>query len=208
MTISYAITVCNELVEIHKLVDFLIEHKRPQDSITILLDASKDDCGVETYLRSHSVNAQFAWHKGTFNNHFADWKNKLTSLCTGDYVFQIDADEIPNATLIHNLPGILEENPDCDVFLIPRINTVKGLTDNHVKQWGWKVDENGWVNWPDYQWRIYKKKPEIKWINKVHETLDGHMAWTALPDMEELALYHHKEINRQEKQNKLYSTLQ
>lgn len=207
MNISYAITVCNELVEIHKLVDFLLKHKRPQDSITILLDESKDDCGVETYLRAHSVNGQFAWHKAKFDNHFADWKNKLTSLCIGDYVFQIDADEIPHENLIKALPDILEENDDCEVFLVPRVNTVAGLTENHIARWGWRVNEKGWVNWPDNQWRIYKRKPEIKWINKVHERLDGFKIWSILPEMEELALYHPKTIERQEKQNNYYDTL-
>ena len=205
--LTYAITVCNEEVELQKLVTLLLAHKRSQDSIVILYDKKNGSKGVEEYLRSHSVNGEFSWHADEFNNHFADWKNKLGSLCNTDYIFQIDADEMPNVTLLENLPLILEQNPDNEVYLVPRVNTVEGLTQEHIQKWGWNVNEKGWVNWPDYQWRIWKNKPEIKWKNKVHEVLEGFKTYAPLHDTELLALYHPKDIKRQEKQNKYYSTL-
>ena len=207
MKISYAITVCNEFVEIQKLVLFLLKHKRDKDEIVILYDYKNGDKGIEEFLRSHSINSEFIWHKGDFNHHFADWKNHLTNLCTGDYIFQIDADEIPNKQLIYSLPEILKGNPNNEVYLVPRVNTVEGLTDEHIQKWRWNVNEKGWVNWPDNQWRIWKKKDEIKWKNKVHEVLEGHKTYAALPPMEELALYHPKTIDRQVKQNEYYNTL-
>ena len=207
MKISYAITVCNEFVEIQKLLPFLLEHKRNEDEITILFDVNNGDDKVEEYLRAKSVNSEFNWVKGNFKGHFADWKNYLTTLCSGDYIFQIDADEYPHETLIEKLPEILEGNPDNDVYLVPRVNTVEGLTEQHIQKWGWKVSQAGWINWPDYQWRIWKNKPEIKWINKVHERLDGFETYAPLPDIELLALYHPKDIKRQEKQNAYYDTL-
>ena len=207
MKISYAITVCNEFVEIQKLVLFLLKHKRDKDEIVILYDYKNGDKGVEEFLRSHSVNSEFIWHKGEFNHHFADWKNHLTDLCTGDFIFQIDADEIPNKQLIYSLPEILKGNPNNEVYLVPRVNTVEGLTNEHIQKWRWNVNERGWVNWPDNQWRIWKKKDEIKWKNKVHEVLEGHKTYAALPPMEELALYHPKTIDRQVKQNEYYNTL-
>ena len=127
--------------------------------------------------------------------------------CTGDYIFQIDADEYPNESVFTHIPAILESNPDNEVYLVPRVNTVKGLTQEHIAKWGWNVNDKGWVNWPDYQWRIWKRKPEIKWKNKVHEVLDGHKTYAALPAMEALSLYHPKTIDRQEKQNKYYESL-
>ena len=207
MKISYAITVCNEFVEIQKLVLFLLKHKRDKDEIVILYDYKNGDKGIEEFLRSHSINSEFIWHKGDFNHHFADWKNHLTNLCTGDYIFQIDADEIPNKQLIYSLPEILKGNPNNEVYLVPRVNTVEGLTDEHIQKWRWNVNEKGWVNWPDNQWRIWKKKDEIKWRNKVHEVLEGYKTYAALPPMEELALYHPKTIDRQVKQNEYYNTL-
>jgi hypothetical protein len=207
MKITYAITVCREFVEIQRLVHFLLQHKRLQDNIVILYDEANGDSEVETFLRTHSINGEFAWHKGKFNRHFADWKNKLTSLCSGDYIVNIDADEIPNQYLVENLPNILELNPDIDVYRVPRVNTVKGITEEHILVWGWRVNENGWINWPDRQMRIYKNTPEIKWESKVHETLVGFKTITDLPEMEELALYHPKTIEKQEKQNNLYNNI-
>jgi hypothetical protein len=207
MKISYAITVCNEFLEIQKLVTFLLQTKRREDEIVILYDQGNGDKGIEEYLRSKSVNGAFNWHSGTFEGHFANWKNKLTSLCNGDYIFNIDADEMPTEELINNLPYILEINPEVDIFLVPRINTVEGLTQEHVNQWRWNVNEKGWVNFPDYQWRVYRNVSNIKWKNKVHEVLEGFKTSTLLPAEEMYCLYHPKTITKQEKQNNYYNTL-
>jgi len=207
MKISYAITVCNEFDEIQKLIPFLKENKRKEDEIVVLYDITNGTIDVENYLREEFSNKDFILYKDRFDNHFADWKNKLTEYCSGDYIFQIDADEIPHKLLMVNLPIILENNPDHEVYLVPRVNTVEGLTESHIKKWGWQVNDKGWVNYPDYQYRIWKNKPEIKWKNKVHEVLEGHKNFTSLPSQEELSLYHPKTIDRQEKQNKYYNTL-
>lgn len=207
MKISYAITVCNEIVEIQRLVSFLLDNKRNGDEIIILYDGVNGIEPVEEYLRAKSVNVDFMWYNGVFNNHFADWKNTLKDLCNGDYIFQIDADEIPNKALIQQLPAILESNPDNEVYLVPRVNTVKNLTEEYIQKWRWNVNDKGWINWPDYQWRIWKNKPEIKWVNKVHEKLQGFKTYAALPDVEEVALYHPKDIERQIKQNEYYNSL-
>jgi hypothetical protein len=174
MKISYAITVCNEFIEIQRLVNFLLRHKRVQDNIVILFDEANGDPEVENFLRTHSINGEFSWHKGKFDRHFADWKNKLTGFCNGDYIFQIDADEIPNENLIAVLPELLEENNEVDVFLVPRVNTVEGLTPEHIAKWGWRVNDAGWVNWPDIPMAYLEEQARNrKWINKVHERLDG-----------------------------------
>jgi len=207
MKISYAVTVCSEFVEIQNLVSFLLENKRTEDEIVILYDSKNGDEAIEEYLRAKSVNSEFAWHKDEFDNHFANWKNKLKDLCSGDYIFQIDADEIPHKLLIENLPSILENNPDNEVYLVPRVNTVEGLTQEHIDKWRWNVNDKGWVNWPDLQWRIWKNLPEIEWVNKVHERLNGFKTYSALPPQEELSIYHPKDIKRQEKQNAYYDTL-
>jgi len=207
MKISYAITVCNEFVEIQKLVNFLLEHKRLEDEIVILYDIENGHQGVEQFLRAKSVNGEFTWMPGEFKGHFADWKNKLTKYCSGDYIFQIDADEIPCIELLTQLPEIIKDNSNIDVYLVPRVNTVEGLTNEHINKWGWNVNDKGWVNWPDYQWRVWKNVPEIKWINKVHEKLDGYNTYAPLPDNVNFSLNHSKDIKRQEKQNEYYSKL-
>ena len=205
MKISYAITVCNELEEVKRLVNFLLSNKRKQDEIVILFDEENGTDEVSSYLNSQSWDCEVYYEE--FQGHFADWKNELTSHCTGNYIFQIDADELPNEELINGLPYILEVNQEVDVFLVPRVNTVEGLTPQHIQRWGWNVNDKQWVNWPDYQWRIYKNIPEITWKNKVHEVLDGYKTMSLLPREEEFALYHPKTIDRQERQNNYYNTL-
>jgi|TARA_R100000081_G_scaffold44677_1_gene21052 hypothetical protein len=207
MKISYAITVCNEFTEIQRLVSFLQEKIRHEDEIIILYDSKNGDPGIEEYLRAKSINGEFAWHSGEFEGHFANWKNKLTSLCKGDWIFQIDADEMPHEQLIEWLPEIILSNPENDVIRVPRVNTVYGLTEEYTRQWGWNVNNEGWVNWPDFQWRIYKNHPKIKWVNKVHEILEGYNFYSDLNAEERFALYHPKDIERQVKQNNYYNTL-
>ena len=63
------------------------------------------------------------------------------------------------------------------------------------------------INFPDYQARIYKNDPKIKWEGKVHETITGYETIAELPTEEYLCLLHHKSISKQEQQNKLYETL-
>jgi len=205
MKISYAITVCNELEEIKRLISFLHQHKRPEDEICVLLDKPKASSELLYQLSVYSSEGFIILKESEFKGHFADWKNQLMDLCSGDYIFQIDADEIPNDTLIENLPVILENN--VDVILVPSVNTVQGITQQHIQHWGWKQNDKGWIQWPDFQWRIYKNDPDIKWKNKLHEVLDGYKTYSNLPEMEEYALYHPKTIEKQEKQNSFYSTL-
>lgn len=205
MKISYAITVCDELEEISRLINFLHQTKRPEDEICVLLDKPKASQQLIDELYKYSSANWILLKESAFQGHFADWKNQLMDICSGDYIFQIDADEIPNTTLIENLPAILENN--VDVILVPRVNTVQGITPQHIQMWGWKQNDKGWIQWPDHQWRIYKNDPEIKWINKLHEILDGYKTYSSLPEMEEYALYHPKTIEKQEKQNNFYSRL-
>jgi len=204
MKISYAITVCNELEEVKRLVNFLLSNKRKEDEIVILYDQSGGTQEVLNYLDTIKTEVQL--RSDFFKGHFADWKNLLTSYCTGNYIFQIDADEIPHINLIQNLPEMLKTN-DVDMLRIPRVNTVEGLTQEHIQKWGWNVNEKGWVNWADWQMRIYKNAPHIRWKNKVHEVLEGFKIHGMLPPEEEWALYHPKTIDRQEKQNNYYDTL-
>jgi hypothetical protein len=203
MKISYAVTVCNELVEIQRLLPFLIKSKRKQDEVVVFYDTNNGTKEVEDYLKSLKDIRKIGYH---FDGHFANMKNALTESCLGDYIFQIDADEMPNWYLIQYLPVLLEAN-NVEALRVPRVNTVKGLTQEHIQKWGWIVDNHGRVNWPDLQWRIYKRTPEIKWKNKVHEVLDGYKTHAVLPLEIEFALEHHKDIERQEKQNAYYNTL-
>ena len=209
MKISYAIPVCNELIEITKLLNFLETRITKEDEVIVLFDTNNGSPSVEQFLRAKSVNPTFFnWYPYHFDGHFANMKNHLKSLCTGDWIFQIDADELPHESLIANLREVLKLNPTTELFLVPRVNTVEGLTQEHVNKWRWNVNKKSWVNWPDYQTRIIQNGPKIKWQNKVHEQIVGISTKGVLPMEEEWCLYHPKDIKRQEAQNNFYDTLE
>lgn len=204
MTISYAIAAHNEHQELDRLLNQLTKSVREEDQIVIQLDKTAT---VEVrsvcfdYDRKNMLVIEYP-----LNRDFASFKNNLSDNCSKDWIFQIDADEYPHKDLVELLPALLEENYMTEVFLVPRINTVQGLTQEHINKWRWNV-QNGRVNFPDYQWRIWKNTKKIRWINKVHERLDGFETYAALPASDEFCLYHPKEIERQERQNNFYETL-
>lgn len=205
LRISYAITACNEHVELDRLLEILTSSIRPEDEIVVQLDKTATVEVRATCFDFGRPNLRVI--EFPLNNDFASFKNNLSKECLKEYIFQIDADEYPHTSLLQNLPEILENNYSVDVFLVPRINTVDGITDQHIQQWRWNVNENGWVNFPDYQWRIWKNSKKIQWVNKVHERLDGFNEYTFLPPLEDYCLFHPKDIKRQEKQNAYYNTL-
>ncbi len=207
MKISYAIPVCNEHEELQRLLEYLIKYKRSEDEIVVLCDEGNTTQEVLDVLNTHkSVIANI--DHNPLNKDFAQQKNYLTKMCTGDWVFLIDADEYPDDYLCSSLAAMIEQNPEVEAYWVSRINTVSGLTNEHIAKWGWNVDNNGRVNFPDRQLRIYKNDPErIKWTKPVHEQLIGYTKFAALPDNEEYCLHHPKDIKRQEKQNEFYGTI-
>ena len=201
--ISLAITVCNEHKELETLLDYLQERAlSPEYEIVVQIDQDNHTEEVLGVILDRGIKHWFY----PLNKDFASYKNELINHCSGEYIFQIDADELPAVELLNMLPSILESNPDVDVYLVPRINTVSGITEEHILKWRWNY-ENERVNFPDYQWRIYKNIPSIKWTNKVHERLDGYKMFATLPPQDEFCLLHPKTIERQEKQNNFYNTL-
>ena len=205
MRISYAIPVCNEAVELDRLLEQLTKHKRVEDEIVVQCDEGNTTQEVYAVVSRYDKDIRVV--QFPLKGNFAAFKNNLKANCTGDWIFQIDADEYLKDIFIENLPIILQDNPTVDLFLLPRINTVEGLTQEHINRWGWRVDEKGWVNFPDYQTRILQNSPKINWVSKVHEVLTGHTSYVMLPPAEDYCLIHPKQIERQERQNNFYNAL-
>ena len=203
-TISYAITACNEHVELERLLNQLDSSIRNEDEIIVQLDITATE-EVKEIASTSRYNKLTTVVTIPLNKDFASFKNHLKGYCTKEYIFQIDADEYLSDNLLTYLHVILELNPEVELYAVPRINTVKGLTSEHINKWGWYINENGWINYPDYQQRIFKNIDRIKWINKVHERIVG--AKTIVPLPEGYDLIHPKTIERQEKQNNYYNTL-
>lgn len=207
--ISYLITVKNEgrkyLTALFKRV--IMNSIPGEDEIIILDDYSDDPDTVEVLnkIKENRPDIQIFQHH--LEGDFATHKNYGKSKCTKDYIFQLDGDEVPHENLLGTLKETLLFNPTVDLYRVPRINIVSGLTPEHVQKWGWNVDERGFVNYPDYQDRIFKNISTIFWQNKVHEKIVGHSTNADLPAVDDYCLLHAKSILRQEQQNSFYSTL-
>ena len=202
MKISYGITVHNESIELERLLNKLITHIDEEDEIVICVDG--DDEGVKTTIDDFSIDSRIVDYKRKLDGDFAAHKNSVIEKSTGDYVFHIDADEYPHEILLQQLKQILEIN-DVDLIWIPRVNTIDGMTDEHIQRWGWRVSEKNWVNYPDYQARVFRRDSEIRWTRPLHEYIDGCKTYSHLPPHEELSLYHPKTIEKQEQQNLFYN---
>ena len=211
MKISYAIPVCNEYKEIEYLLNYLVRHIRTEDEIVIQCDQGNTTPEVYKVLSKYKAPVGYIDPikviEFPLNNNFAAFKNNLKDNCSGNYIFQIDADEYPEEYLMNTIEWIITNNPKTDIFWVPRINTVTGLTQEHIDKWGWNVCPKGRVNFPDYQCRIFKNIKRIKWKNRVHEVLTGYKTESQLPANDEFCIHHPKTIKRQEKQNLLYETL-
>lgn len=204
MKISYAILTHNEGEYIDKLLTFLVENKREEDEIVVVDDYSDEEKTINAF-------SNYKEHISLFQRKFdgdATQKNYLNTKCSGDYILQLDADELFKAEFIEMLPSILEANSEIDLFYIPRINTVEGLTKEHIDKWKWNVNDKGWVNFPDFQMRLFKNTPEIKWDGLLHSKITGFASYVALPQHELYCMIHPKKIDRQEEQNNLYDRIE
>ena len=206
MKISYSILTHNETDSLLKLIEFLVKHKDEEDEIVILDDYS-DNKETQKILDVTVSIYNIVYEQRHLLKDYGGQKNHLKNMCSGDYIFNLDADELPHKYLIKHIKPIVESNPTVDLYWVPRVNTVNGLTQEHINKWRWNVNEKGWVNYPDYQGRIWRNRPNILWKNPVHEVLSGYKEHTYLPAEEQFSFYHPKTINRQEKQNLFYDTI-
>ena len=95
MKISYSILTHNETDSLSELIQFLVKHKDEEDEIVILDDYSDNERTKEI------LDVMCSMHEITFEQRhllkdYAGQKNHLTRMCSGDYIINIDADEIPN----------------------------------------------------------------------------------------------------------------
>lgn len=199
MKISYAITTHNEGASIGNLISLLQSFKRTHDEIIILDDYSTDTLTKKLLLKNKNV------FKRRFNNNFSEHKNYLNSLCSGDYIFQFDGDEIPSLNLLKFIQKVIYMKPNIDLFWIPRDNKLFNIDLNYIKKIKWKIDKTGRINYPDYQGRVYKNTSNIKWTRDVHEVIEGHKTQMILPKDFKLDIIHHRSMEHQLRSNKFYS---
>ena len=205
MKISYGITVHNEADELNRLLEILIHKTDKEDEIVICVDGEDDGVRfvLDSWSQQYGHNKLIKVYQRKLDGDFAAQKNSVIENSSGDYIFHIDADEYPHETLLQQLKQILEMN-DVDLVWIPRVNTIEGMTQEHIQKWNWRVTQKGWVNYPDYQARVFRKNDTIRWRRPLHEVITGCKTYAHLPPQEELSLYHPKTIEKQEHQNMFY----
>ncbi len=200
MRITYAICVCDEHNELNALLSFLTKVIDDEDDINILVDSGKVTeevrCVLEKFKKRIIVNER------TFCGNFSNHRNYHITKCSGDYIFVLDADEIPKEELIKNIKSF-----DSDVLNIPRINIIPGYTEEWCKSMNFSVNDFGWINWPDYQGRFFKNDGKIKWSLGLHERLIGSDKVSNLEANPRVALWHIKSIEKQNKQDTFYKNL-
>jgi glycosyltransferase involved in cell wall biosynthesis len=211
MKLSYLITVHNETDTLIRLLEKLVNNRAAGDEIVILDDHS-DNLKTAQIMTDVCKNHDVFTYLHRLNGDYGAHKNFGNEKCTGDWIFQIDADENPADTLIFNIREIIETNLMMEMIYVPRINDFRGVTPEEARKWGWRLspsptyENRPIVNWPDYQSRIYKRDVNrIKWDRKLHEKIIGHTQYAFLPANEDLALYHDKTIETQIKTNQRYN---
>lgn len=187
--ISYAVMACDEALQLDELLKFIEQHLRANDEIVVQTDADKATPEVLNVIESHSAHIT-ATGRIAVNMDFATAKNHLNSLCLKDYIFQLDADELPTENLINNLPDIIAANSDIDLFKIARNNIFDNADGSVSTQ----------TSWPDYQGRLYRRSDGIAWQRPLHEKIRGYERYTYLPADTALCIIHRK--NRMQDLNK------
>ena len=203
MKISYSILVHNEDETFEKLLQRLIEYKQPQDEIVVLDDYSDNEKTKAILDYFHSTDGIRLEQRNLLHD-FASQKNYLKNMCTGDYSFNLDADEMISHWFMKDIHDILEGN-EVDLIYVPRINTVDGITEQHCRMYGYQINEKGWINYPDWQGRIFRNRPNIRWEKPVHEQLRGFQTYAYLPMEQKYSIIHPKTIERQVEQNRFYN---
>jgi len=205
MKISYSILTHNETESLEKLLQSLITYKQPQDEIVVLDDYS-DDEKTKAILDYYTSAEDVICEQRNLVGDYGTQKNYLKGMCSGDYSFNLDADEMISHWFMKDIHEILEGN-EVDLIYVPRINTVEGITEQHVRGWGWSINEKGWINYPDWQGRIFRNRPNIRWEKPVHEMIVGFQTYAHLPQEQKYSIVHPKTIDRQMKQNMKYNEI-
>ena len=217
MKVSYLITCSTESDTLKRLLKTVDEGRCPEDEMIILLDKEHGNPSHEAYIilgAFHHSRPSYIDCTHPLDNNFGAHKNYGIEKCSGDFIFQLDGDELPPEALLgENLHALLESNPTVEAYAVPRINDFRGVTPQHAAQWGWKLTESPTykrpvVNFPDYQFRIFKRDyPRISFLRRLHEKIEGYASYVALPATEEYALYHDKTIETQIKTNLRYNQM-
>lgn len=206
MFLSYLVTCHNEGSSLHTLLSKLCDSLKPNHEIVVVDDYSTCE---ETLATLQRFSEKIKVHKHKLDNHYGAHKNFGVEQCSGKWIFQLDADELPSDNLIRDIDLILEANDASEVLWVPRCNFFVGVTQQDINDWGWRMNKSqskdmDMVNFPDYQSRIYKNQPHIRYKKRLHERVEGNKSYVFIPPQEEWSIIHNKTIEKQRESNHSY----
>lgn len=209
--IAYCITVYNEFQEIERLLSLLSSIKENDDEIvTIHTFSNEEEKSSNTHNKIENICKKYSctYDNFHFKKNFADLKNYMNSKVSSNqkYIFNLDADETMDLIMLKRLRKFLSQS-DIDLIYVPRVNIVEDISQKDIDHWSWRTNEHGWINWPDYQPRIYRNLSTINWTSKVHEHLEGYSTNAAIEADGNIYISHIKTIEKQRQQNQFYDQI-
>jgi glycosyltransferase involved in cell wall biosynthesis len=195
--ICFAVTVCDEHKELRNLLDGILPYKKEKDEILVQSDSENITDEVRTVLKEYEDKID-KLVEFSLNQDFGAFKNNLLKHTQKEYIFQLDADEIPSPFLMENLHTILAYNPEVELIRVPRINIMIDDNKDFIK-WDQvsSIEKKDLINFPDYQRRIFKNREGIQWIKRIHEKITGNKTIAYLPSKTEYCLLHCKRWKKQ-----------
>ena len=203
MFLSYLVTCHNETSSLDKLLSKLVQNKKDNHEIVLLDDYSDNPESLEI-IQKYKEKTSFHQHK--LDRNYGAHKNYGIEQCKGTWIFQLDGDEYPTDILLENIDVVLESNADNEVLWLPRLNYFVGVTELDVKTWGWNY-QDGMINFPDYQSRVYRNLLHIRYQRRLHEKVEGFKTYTFVPPQKDYAIVHEKTIEKQRQTNLNYNKM-
>ena len=136
MFVSYLVTTHNETDCLDSLLSKLMSFKKDNHEV-VLLDDYSDNPTTISIIEKYKSSINFQQKK--LQNDYGAHKNYGISLCKGEWIFQIDADELPTDVLLENIDVLLESNANNETLWLPRLNYFVGVTQTDIEMWGWNL---------------------------------------------------------------------
>ena len=146
----------------------------------IVVDGGSTDNTLKILDQYDSVTV----HHKKWDDSFEIQKNAALDLATDDWRVWIDADETYDHLFWNQLPWYIAsaERNGVDCINVPRINTITDLEPqqlyDYVQQNNWGIAYFGWINYPDYQQRVFKSN--CRFAGRTHERIVGMEKESAL----------------------------
>lgn len=173
-----------------------------------VVDGGSED-GTLDIIKSTIPSDKLSLKRVDWDNKFDVQKNNSIEMSEKEWILFIDADETYEHIFWNQIPWYISEavkdNVDC--LNVSRINTYTDITPEETfmkrEEHGWNVNEFGWVNYPDFQQRLFTNN--CRFEGAVHERIENSKC--------ELYLYfincvHKKTYEKQLKSFELYKNIE